>query len=88
MIKTTHHMALYLYYLARDETYLLQVKQQLFQYNQFIKENPGVISLLHLAVIFVDSTALPIDQIQLLLETGADPNANDIHGNTPFICWP
>ena len=25
MIKTTHHMALYLYYLARDETYLLQV---------------------------------------------------------------
>ena len=54
---------------------------QLENLNNCNKENPGVISLLHLVVSFAD---LPIDQIQLLLETGADPNAVDIHGNTPL----
>ena len=81
MIRQTTIISLYLYELARNEANRPQVKQQLFQYNRFIKENPGVVSLLHLAV---RGNSSPIDKIQLLLETGADPNAVDIYGNTPL----
>ena len=85
MFVVTKRMSLYLYQLARKEVNFLQVKKQLIiQYNQFIKENPGVLSLLHLAVILGDSTVVPIELIQLLLKTGADPNAVDIYGNTPL----
>ena len=81
MIRTTAIMSFYLFQLADEEANRLQVKQQLFQYNQFIKENPGVVSLLHLAVRGGWS---PINKIQLLLETGADPNSVDVYGNTPL----
>ena len=81
MIRITTRMSVYLYELACEEANRPQVKQQLFQYNQFIKENPGVVSLLHLAV---GGNSSPIDKIQLLLETGADPNAVDVYGNTPL----
>ena len=79
MIRITTSMSVYLSELAREEANHLQVKQQLFQYNRFIEENPGVVSLLHLAVVF-----RRVDVMQLLLETGADPNAVDIYGNTPL----
>ena len=81
MVRGTVLMSFDLFQLIRQEANRPQVKQQLFQYNRFIKENPGVISLLHLVVI--GSFSL-IDVIQLLLETGADPNAVDIYGNTPL----
>ena len=81
MIRITTSMSVYLSELAREEANHLQVKQQLFQYNRFIEENPGVVSLLHLTV---GGNSSPIDKIQLLLETGADPNAVDIYGNTPL----
>ena len=79
MLRITTFMSMHLWELVRKEANRLQVKQQLFQYSRFIKENPGVVSLLHLAVIFQD-----VDVIQLLLETGADPNAVDVYGNTPL----
>ena len=79
MIRITTRMSVYLSESAGEEANRLQVKQQLFQYNRFIKENPGVVSLLHLAVVF-----RRVDVMQLLLETGADPNAVDIYGNTPL----
>ena len=84
MIYTTTRMSLCLYRLAREEAIRPQVKQCLIQYNRFTRDNPGVVSLLHLAVNFADARKLPIDVIQLLLETGADPNAVDIYGNTPL----
>ena len=84
MIYTTTRMSLCLYRLAREEVNRPRVKQCLIQYNRFTRDNPGVVSLLHLAVNFADARKLPIDVIQLLLETGADPNAVDIYGNTPL----
>ena len=82
MIVLTAMMPLYICKLAQlDETYRPQVKQPLFQYNRFIKENPGIVSLLHFALIFSNAS---IEEIQLLLETGADTNAVDIYGNTPL----
>ena len=46
MIRITTSMSVYLSELAREEANHLQVKQQLFQYNRFIEENPGDIFLI------------------------------------------
>ena len=67
--------------LMEHESSQYQVKKCLFQHNQFIKRNPGVVSLLHLMVFKNYIHRYPL---KLLLEFGADPNAIDFYGNTPF----
>jgi hypothetical protein len=59
--------------------------QQLFRHgaNAYLDAYPFVITPLHLACHSMTVTNL--DFIQLLLEKGASPNVQNIHGETPFM---